>query len=89
MIACQEKKDEVESEPIPDEKDQEVIAEVNPMMSCEPNQVITPEIPQEPSKEARAYFSDSVICQQYAIPFDINGTYGCYCDYVGAGKEYL
>eukprot|EP01084_Bolivina_argentea_P214711 364490_1 len=55
-------------------------------MTCEPDKVITSEIPQAPSNEARAYFSDYLMCQPYAVPWDLDGAYGKKCDYVGAGS---
>eukprot|EP01083_Nonionella_stella_P274222 930694_1 len=63
LVVCNEKKEVKKPERIQD-------AVINHMMTCEPEKVITPEIPQAPSNEARAYFSDYLICQPYAVPWD-------------------
>ena len=60
--------------------------EINIMMTCEPDQVIPPSIPQAPSADARAYFSDQLIGPRWAIPYDETGSWSSCSDYVGAGS---
>eukprot|EP01084_Bolivina_argentea_P220926 374310_1 len=45
----------------------------NEMMTCSPELVKPPELPQEPLKNARAYFSDQFIGPKLAIPYDTIG----------------
>ena len=53
------------------------------ILTCDPDQVVTPELPQEPKKDCRAFFSDRLIGPPTwsTKPYVMDQ----YSDYVGAG----